>query len=111
MRLELPVPEVGHSRIRATVLGVDRFGNVALNLTREHLDEAGIVPGTQVELASRGSRYFAVAARTFSDARPGDLIVYEDSYRNLAVAVAQGSAAGLLGVEEGSDLLIEVDTP
>ena len=90
VRLELPVPEVGHSRIRATVLGVDRFGNVALNLTREHLDEAGIVPGTQVELASRGSRYFAVAARTFSDARPGDLIVYEDSYRNLAVAVAQG---------------------
>jgi S-adenosylmethionine hydrolase len=93
------------------VLGVDRFGNVALNLTREHLDEAGIVPGTQVEIASRGDRYFAVAARTFSDARPGDLIVYEVSYRNLAVAVAQGSAAGLLNVEEGSELLIEVDTP
>jgi S-adenosyl-L-methionine hydrolase (adenosine-forming) len=111
VRLELPVPSVGHARIQCTVLGVDRFGNVALNLVREHLDEAGIVPGTRVELGSGGNRYFAVAARTFSDARPCDLILYEDSYRNLAVAVAQGSAAALLSVEEGSDLLIQVDTP
>jgi S-adenosyl-L-methionine hydrolase (adenosine-forming) len=111
VRLELPVPSIGQSRIQCTVLGVDRFGNVALNLAREHLDEAGIVPGTRVELLSAGNRYFAVAARTFSDARPGDLILYEDSYRNLAVAVAQGSAAALLGVEEGSDLLVTVDKP
>jgi S-adenosyl-L-methionine hydrolase (adenosine-forming) len=111
VRLELPVPSIGQSRIQCTVLGVDRFGNVALNLAREHLDEAGIVPGTRVELLSAGNRYFAIAARTFSDARPGDLILYEDSYRNLAVAVAQGSAAALLGVEEGSDLLVKVDKP
>ena len=71
MRLELPEPEVGHARIRATVLGVDRFGNVALNLTREHSTQAAIVPGTRVELARRGDRYFAVAARTFARrARP-----------------------------------------
>ena len=111
VRLELPQAEVTASRIRATVLGVDRFGNVALNLTREHLDQAGIVPGTRVELVSRGDRYFAVGARTFADGRPGDLILYEDSYRNLAVAVSQGSAAAVLGVEEGSELLIQVDTP
>ena len=111
VRLELPLANVGHARIQCTVLGVDRFGNVALNLAREHLDDAGIVPGTRVELVSDGNHYFAVAARTFSDARPGDLILYEDSYRSLAVAVAQGSAAALLGVEEGSDLLIQVDAP
>ncbi len=110
VRLELPQPEIEPARIQATVLGIDRFGNVALNLTREHLDEAGIVPGMRVELASHGVQYFAVAARTFGDGRPGDLILYEDSYRNLAVAVSQGSAASLLGVEEGSGLLIEVDT-
>ncbi len=111
VRLDLPAPEVSPSRIRATVLGVDRFGNVALNLAREHLEQAAIVPGTRVELGSRGERYFAVAARTFGDTRPGELILYEDSYRNLAVAVSMGSAGELLGVEEGSDLLIRVDTP
>jgi len=111
VRLELPEPEIGHSRIRATVLGVDRFGNVVLNVTREQLEQASIVPGTRVEVAARGERYFAVAARTFGDARVGDLILYEDSYRNVAVAVSRGSAADLLGVEEGSALLIQVDAP
>ena len=70
-----------------------------------------IVPGTRVEVVARGERYFAVAARTFGDARVGDLILYEDSYRNVAVAVSRGSAADLLGVEEGSDLLIQIDAP
>jgi S-adenosyl-L-methionine hydrolase (adenosine-forming) len=110
VRLEIPEPEIGQARMRATVLGVDRFGNVALNLTREHLDRAAVVPGMRVELAARGERYYAVMARTFGDARPGDLILYEDSYRNVAVAVARGSAAELLGIDEGSELMISVDS-
>jgi S-adenosylmethionine hydrolase len=111
VRLELPVPEIGSSRIRATVLAADRFGNIALNLKRDHLDDASIVPGMRVELTARGNRYYAVAARTFADATPGELILYEDSYRNVAVAVTRGSAASLLGVEEGSELIIAVDMP
>ena len=109
VRLDPPKPEVGQSRIRALVLGVDRFGNIALNLAREHLDAIGIVPGMQVELAARGNRYHAVAARTFGDATPGGLILYEDSYRAVAIAVSQGSAAALLGVEEGGEIVLQVD--
>jgi S-adenosylmethionine hydrolase len=109
VRLELPAPEIGGTRIRATVLAVDRFGNVALNLTRDHLDGASIVPGMRVELAAGGNRYYAVAARTFADATAGELVLYEDSYRNVAVAVTRGSAASLLGVEEGSELVIAID--
>jgi S-adenosylmethionine hydrolase len=109
VRLDVPEPEVGQNRIRATVLGVDRFGNVSVNLTRDHLDQASIVPGTRVELSARGEHYYAVAARTFGDAGVGDLILYEDSYRNLAVAVSRGSAAELLGIDEGSEILIQVD--
>lgn len=111
VRLDLPEPEVGQSRIRSTVLGVDRFGNVALNVAREHLDRCGVVPGMRIELAAHGERWYAVAARTFADATPGDLILYEDSYRNVAVAVSRGSAAELLRVRDGSELLIQVDVP
>jgi S-adenosylmethionine hydrolase len=111
VRLELPQPEVGQARIRATVLAVDRFGNVALNLDRSHLDAAGIVPGMRVELATRRNRYYAVAARTFADAPRGELILYEDSYRNAAVAVARGNAAELLAVAEGDELLLQMDVP
>ncbi len=111
VRLELPEPEVGQARIRATALAVDRFGNVALNLTREHLERVGVVPGMRVEITARGDRYYAVAARTFSDAARGDLILYEDSYRNVAVAVSRGNAADLLRIREGAELLIQVDVP
>jgi len=111
VRLELPEPEIGQSRIRSTVLGVDRFGNLALNLTRQQLDSARVVPGTRVELSCHGERYYAVAARTFGDAAPGELILYEDSYRHVAVAVSRGSAADVLGAGEGSELLIQVDVP
>ena len=37
VRLDVPEPEVGESSIRASVLAVDRFGNAALNLTRDQL--------------------------------------------------------------------------
>jgi len=108
VRVDLPEPEIGAASIRASVLAVDRFGNVALNLTRDQLERASIVPGTRVELVAHEQQYFAVAARTFGDAAPGEILLYEDSYRNVAVAVSRGSAAELLGVDEGSDLLINV---
>ncbi len=111
VRLELPEPEVGQSRVRAIVLAVDRFGNLALNLRREHLDRLELVPGARVELSARGERYYAVVVRTFGDAGPGELILYEDSYRNVAVAVSRGSAAELLGLREGNDLLVRADVP
>jgi hypothetical protein len=110
VRLELPQPEVGQARIRATVLGVDRFGNIALNLRRDQLDDA-IVPGTRIELAVAANRYYAVVARTFADAGRGQLILYEDSYRNVAVAVSRGSAASLLGIGEGDEIVIHTDAP
>jgi S-adenosylmethionine hydrolase len=110
-RLDVPEPEVGSNRIRATVLYVDRFGNIALNLTREHVEHANIVPGKKVELEVGAERYFAVAARTFADARTGDLILYEDAYANVAVAVSGGDAATLLGVRPGQELRIRLDAP
>ena len=103
-RLEMPEPSVGGSRIRATVLYVDRFGNVQLNLTRDHLESAGIVPGTRVELEVGWDRVYAVAARTFADARPGDVVVYEDAYRNIALAINRGSAAQMLRVAVGQEI-------
>ena len=108
-RLDLPQPEVGASRIRCTVLAIDRFGNVQLNLDRSHTDDAGILPGTRIELQVGPERYYAVAARTFADARPGDLILYEDSYRNLSIAINGGSAASMLGIKPGQDLRIHLE--
>ncbi|MGH3104377.1 MAG: SAM hydrolase/SAM-dependent halogenase family protein [Gaiellaceae bacterium] len=111
VRLDLPQAEMGSNRIRATVLYVDSFGNVQLNLTREHLDQCGVVPGTRVELELSHERYYAIAARTFGDARPGDIILYEDAYRNISVAINRGSAAALFHAVPGQELRIHLNLP
>jgi S-adenosylmethionine hydrolase len=108
-RLDVPQPEIGSTRINCTVLSIDRFGNIQLNLQRSHLEEAGVVPGTRVELQVGAERYFAVAARTFADARPGDIILYEDAYRNLSIAISGGNAASMFGASEGQNIRIHLE--
>ena len=95
VRLELPQPEIGSARIRATVLYIDRFGNVQLNLARAELEQIGITPGTRVELDLGVDRYYASAARTFADARAGDIILYEDAYENISAALPSVSATAM----------------
>lgn len=104
VRLEVPEPQVGARRIRATVVHVDRFGNVQLNLRGAHLEEIGIEPGSRVEVDVGLERYYALAARTFTEVRRGDIILYEDAYWNIALAINQGSAAQTFGVREGQEL-------
>jgi S-adenosylmethionine hydrolase len=107
-RIQMPKPDVSDRRIRACCLYVDRFGNMQLNLTREHLMQFGIEPGTQVELELAMERYYAIAAKTFTDARGGEIILYEDAYENIAIAISGGSAAETLSAEPGADVRIRL---
>ena len=45
VRLELPRPSFGDGVVHATMLYVDSFGNIALNVTRDDLERVGVVPG------------------------------------------------------------------
>jgi S-adenosylmethionine hydrolase len=107
LRIALPEPsfEPG-GRIRAVVVDTDRFGNIQLNLNREQVTGAGIEPGDPVEVALGDEWYYAVAARTFADARPGDIILYEDAYRNFALAISGGDAAAMFGATPGAAITI-----
>jgi S-adenosylmethionine hydrolase len=104
--LDVPRPQLGNGTAVATMLYVDSFGNIALNLTRDDVAGIGVVSGTRVELEHSGERYYAVMARTFADARPGDVILYEDSYRNISVAISRGSAARMLHASPGQAIRI-----
>ena len=108
VRLELPEPQIHGSRIVATVLYVDRYGNVQLNASRADVERAGIVAGRRVELDAGGDRYYATAASAFADARPGDIILYEDAYENIAVAITDGNAAEMFSIRAGQRLTIDL---
>ena len=108
VRVAIPEPEVGRSQIAATVLVVDRFGNVSTNARREHVAGLGIEPGGRVEIRLALDRYYATVASTFADAGPGELILFEDSYGLMTLAISNGDAAGLTGVGAGDELRIAV---
>jgi len=106
VRIDVPTPSIGKRRIRATVLYVDRFGNVQLNLTRDDVAQVGIEAGSKLEVEVGFERYYAVAARTFAEVKGGDIVLYEDSYWNISLAINRGSAAVMFGVGPGDELKV-----
>jgi S-adenosyl-L-methionine hydrolase (adenosine-forming) len=109
VRLEIPQAEIGERRIRATCLYVDRFGNIQLNLDAGQVEPLGIVPGRQIEVELAMDRFYALAARSFAEARPGEIVLYEDAYRNITLAISRGNAAETFGVRAGSEVRLRVE--
>ena len=108
VRIEVPSLGIEDGVIIATSLYIDGFGNIALNMTHHDLEPLGIVSGTRLEIEHAGERYYAVMARTFADARPGDVILYDDSYKNMALAISRGNAARMLHAAPGQEIRISL---
>ena len=125
-RLDLPEPDAQQGRLATGVVYVDSFGNLRLAGGVEDLRKAlgPVEPGTALLVdysAARGG-FNALAAsetggtasrrgdrwerltwrRTFGEASPGDLLAYEDSSGNIAIAVSNGSATTRLGAGTGA---------
>jgi hypothetical protein len=102
--IELPVARVVDGFLVAHVLYVDGFGNVQLDV-----EEPTFEVGRAVEVATASGRSErARYARTFADAGAGELILYEDSYGRMAVAVNGGDAATRLGLAVDDELRIRL---
>jgi S-adenosylmethionine hydrolase len=106
VRVALPEARVEDGRVHATVVVVDRFGNLRLNVTAADLREAEIEHGDTVEVEVDARHYTAVVARTFADVGLGMLILYEDSSRSMSLAVNRGSAARHLAVVTGQSVAL-----
>jgi len=108
VRLELPRPRVEGSTLVAHTLHIDRFGNVSLDAGHEDLAGLGLRLGRSVEV-DLGAHGVSTAsyARTFADVKAGELLVYEDAHRRLAVAINHGNAAAALGIALDDELRIK----
>jgi hypothetical protein len=103
-RLELPQPRVENGAVVAHALTIDRYGNVGLDLSHEALGGTGLTLGGPVALEAAGESYRAQYATTFADVAAGELIVYEDANRFLAVAINRGDAAQTLGLRPDAEV-------
>jgi S-adenosylmethionine hydrolase len=105
-RLELPAPRVVEDGLIATVLHLDGFGNAALGARAEELGGARLAPGETLAVGAGGSEHEVRFGHTFGDVAAGELVLYEDSSRRLALAVNGGSAADALGLRPGDEIVL-----
>lgn len=99
--LELPAPMVAIGAVGARVVGIDRFGNAQLNAKPADLDAAAL--GDVLTVAGR--RLPRVG--TFADVPEGELASIVDSQGQIALIVNGGSAAEVLGLRDGSAVVLE----
>jgi len=102
--IELPEPRRESGDLIAHALVIDRFGNASLNVGHDDLRDSGLTLGARVEVESGGTTRTATYASTFADVGPGELLVYQDAYRTLAVAINRGNAAADLGLSADAEL-------
>lgn len=107
VRLERRAPAVEPGRGLAVSVGhLDRFGNAALGAGESEAIEAGLRPGRRLVVEVGGTAHAATYALTFADVAPDSLLLYVDSYGSLALAVNRGSAAALLGLAPGDEVVL-----
>ncbi len=99
VKLETTRPRRESGALVGHALYVDRFGNVGLDVGHDDLADSGVKLGRRVQVTvSSGTPHEAQVGRTFADVGSGALLLYEDSYRRLALAVNHGNAAERLGL-------------
>jgi S-adenosylmethionine hydrolase len=104
--LELPVAVVEDGEAAAHVLTIDGFGNVALNMGHADLLALGLTIGAQVRLSAHGQTDDALLVQSFADVRDGELLIYEDAWGSVAIAVNRGDAAAELGLAVDDEVRI-----
>jgi S-adenosylmethionine hydrolase len=100
--LEMPEARSEDGQLIAHAVAFDRFGNVMLDLEHDEVGEHGLRLGHPVSVNDQDAHY----ATTFADVPAGSLLLYEDSYRWLALAVNRGSAAEHLGLRLDDEVRI-----
>jgi S-adenosylmethionine hydrolase len=104
--LALPSARIADGALAAHVLRADAFGNLVLDASAAQLHALGTRTGGLLSVEHAGRSHGARYAWTFADVAPGELLLYEDAQRMLALAVNRGSAAELLGAVRDDELLV-----
>ncbi|HVF78611.1 MAG TPA: SAM-dependent chlorinase/fluorinase [Solirubrobacteraceae bacterium] len=102
VQLVLPRAQATDGGLVAHVLQADRYGNVMLDADHADLAGGGLRLGRAV--TANGRR--ALFATTFADVLPGELLLYEDGYRVVSLAINRGSALDALGLALGDEILL-----
>lgn len=106
VRLDIPTASVACDAANCSVLYVDSFGNVILNLTREDIEQLRLHSGDRITIRTRKRRAPGLVVKTYSDIPHSRLAMIQGSQGYLEIAVREGSAAARLGLKSLDHVVI-----
>lgn len=95
-RVTIPEPTEDEKAIYGTVLRIDQFGNIQLNVKAERIPKISEIVTVQV----KGKTLRLPFVETFGAVTTGELLLYKDSDGLLTIAQNQGNAAQSIGVQK-----------
>ena len=102
VRIELPgVEREGKSTIAATIISVNRYGNIRLSA---RVEETGFEFGAllKVEVGESGEMLVRYVETFGEHSKAGDLVLVPDSHRRLSLSVNKGHASRALALKPGN---------
>jgi len=99
VKLDIPDVSIFDDRVNCSVLYVDSFGNVILNLAEEYETRLGLNEKDHVTLETKQGRFSGLVSRTYSDIPQSQIGVIRGSQGYLEIAMREGSAAANLGLK------------
>jgi S-adenosylmethionine hydrolase len=99
VKLDIPKVSISSDRANCTVLYIDSFGNVILNLAQESITRLDPRGGGHVSIETRQGRFSGLLGKTYSDIPHGQLGIIPGSQGYLEIAMSESSAAARLAVK------------
>lgn len=105
-KVEIPQPKVEPGHIHCQVLGVDRFGNLELNVRLSDLDEAELGMEPVLEARASGKSFDVRRVAAFGELEPGTFGAIVDSTGWVALVLNRGNASEALAARVGDNLIL-----
>jgi S-adenosylmethionine hydrolase len=102
------LPVLGKDQIDGQVVFIDGYGNAITNIHRSQFEKSG--QGRKYEVVVKSNHYrLKQIYHSYMGVDPGELIAIFNSASLLEIAIVQGNAAELIGLEPGTAVKIRFD--
>ncbi|MBT8218808.1 MAG: SAM-dependent chlorinase/fluorinase [Bacteroidia bacterium] len=100
-------PTIGPNQIRASVIHIDRFENVILNVDAQLLKEIG--HDRALKIFYRRNDPITQVAQSYGDVEVGEVTCVINSYDLMEIGINKGKAHSMLGLNKDDTVIIEFE--
>ena len=94
--------------ISATIIQINKFGSVHLNISHATWDAAGLHFGALIEVQMASAEISIPFGRTFGDVPANAHLIVRDDYGRIEIATNVGDFAGTFGLRIGDPIGVRI---